>query len=690
MAEKIEFDLIAHDKSRTASESFASNLAKIDRQVESTNRRLAKLRAESDKMRKAMDGASADIDSKHIPSINRYRAEWHKVGGAFRDFERDGMRVRVLATGIGTALGGMASNVAKDMGRLGTAVGGALADAAGPIAIGVGIGLTPVVLAAVNAAILGGVSAAAVGGGIALAAQDQEVKDAAAHLGQTVMEEMGRDAAPFVGKTVQAIGKVEKAWKDIEPNVARIMTAASRFVDPLVDGVTAMIKNMMPGLTEAIENSGPAIKQLAEGLGTIGHGLSSFFDSISRNGEETALALRMVMNTVGGTIALVGETLELGGKALHYMVEGIDKLASASQFLAGGLPIIGDWADKWKEITSGGKDNLEEHVSTMRRIGGAAEEAADGTGELTQTTEDLQEVVDAAEKSLKQLHNQFKLINSGGLDAVDAEYAFQGALDSVKDSIREHGKTLNKDTEDGRANQTQLSSLITAAQDRAEAIYAMSEQVNGSAQAERDAASSYAQGREKLIAMIISMGKGKEEAKALAEMLMRMPDSFGTDVKVSVTGADRLAAVLSTMRSIAAASKNSKGKYDVGTSMSSSYYELYARKGMSKGGPVTGRGPKGVDTELRMLAVGEYVLNDQAVDRLGGIEAVSRVNSGAPLPASGSSGGSSSTGNSGGGDTYVINVYALEPTEATGRAIVNAVQLARGRGFRPPRGWATA
>ena len=47
-------------------------------------------------------------------------------------------------------------------------------------------------------------------------------------------------------------------------------------------------------------------------------------------------------------------------------------------------------------------------------------------------------------------------------------------------------------------------------------------------------------------------------------------------------------------------------------------------------------------------------------------------------------------GGSGGGDTYIVNAYMLEPTAAAGRAIVQAVQRAKTSGaFRPAAGWAS-
>jgi hypothetical protein len=51
--------------------------------------------------------------------------------------------------------------------------------------------------------------------------------------------------------------------------------------------------------------------------------------------------------------------------------------------------------------------------------------------------------------------------------------------------------------------------------------------------------------------------------------------------------------------------------------------------GLATGGPVTGPGPKGRDSELRMLAPGEHVWTAREVDAAGGHGAVMRLRSSA-------------------------------------------------------------
>lgn len=51
-------------------------------------------------------------------------------------------------------------------------------------------------------------------------------------------------------------------------------------------------------------------------------------------------------------------------------------------------------------------------------------------------------------------------------------------------------------------------------------------------------------------------------------------------------------------------------------------FDLAKLGGVAAGGPIFGSGPKGVDTEPRMLAVGEHVLTDKDVDAMGGHAAV--------------------------------------------------------------------
>lgn len=47
-------------------------------------------------------------------------------------------------------------------------------------------------------------------------------------------------------------------------------------------------------------------------------------------------------------------------------------------------------------------------------------------------------------------------------------------------------------------------------------------------------------------------------------------------------------------------------------------FDLSKLGGLAAGGPVNGNGPKGVDSQIRMLAVGEHVFTDEDVDAMGG------------------------------------------------------------------------
>ncbi|HEY9414581.1 MAG TPA: hypothetical protein VIQ30_07475, partial [Pseudonocardia sp.] len=185
----------------------------------------------------------------------------------------------------------------------------------------------------------------------------------------------------------------------------------------------------------------------------------------------------------------------------------------------------------------------------------------------------------------------------------------------------------------------------------------------------------------------------KGKAKELADKLFGIPNVNRT---IKVTANTQSA--LDSARSVVARINNMHARISVSARGTTSYGgsahtgEGYG-PGIADGGPITGPGPKGVDSVPVVLAPGEHVLTAAEVDAAGGHGAIERMR--AALRSGHGIGGGSANAipRQGGGATVVHNAYSITvnvpPTASpaeVGRVTVEYIKAyERGSG----KGWRT-
>ncbi len=106
----------------------------------------------------------------------------------------------------------------------------------------------------------------------------------------------------------------------------------------------------------------------------------------------------------------------------------------------------------------------------------------------------------------------------------DAQINYEAALDDVTETIRENGKTLDIDTEKGRANMSALNDLKSAS---AGLVAQMIEQGDE----QEDVAAAADEMADAIYKAAIKAGMGEEEAKAYADALRDVPKDVDTEYK---------------------------------------------------------------------------------------------------------------------------------------------------------------
>jgi hypothetical protein len=129
----------------------------------------------------------------------------------------------------------------------------------------------------------------------------------------------------------------------------------------------------------------------------------------------------------------------------------------------------------------------------------------------------VQGKLDAQKSSADGLAQSINALSNAALIARGGIRGMEAAIDAADEAIKENGKTLDENTEKGRANNQALDDLAAATMKAAEGARengASWETVNGI----------YDKGRGSLIAAAEQMGLTREQAKRLADQILKTPD----------------------------------------------------------------------------------------------------------------------------------------------------------------------
>lgn len=148
---------------------------------------------------------------------------------------------------------------------------------------------------------LGGIATIFAGLGVAIAAQDDQIKQ---HFKQT-MSGIGADAKTmgdgFKAEVNGALDAVTSSWQRLSPAVHAAVDASAPAVRTLTGAVTDFAENAMPGMVTAVVSSQPALEGLRQLTAQTGSGLSAFFTNIASGSVAAGAGL----SNLGGTVNLL-------------------------------------------------------------------------------------------------------------------------------------------------------------------------------------------------------------------------------------------------------------------------------------------------------------------------------------------------------------------------------------------------
>jgi len=267
----------------------------------------------------------------------------------------------------------------------------------------------------------------------------------------------------------------------------------------------------------------------------------------------------------------------------------------------------------------------------------ATETYTTAAGDSAPVTEDmakaLKEVGLSADGAVNDIDAFTKSLFAAGLlslSASDAAIGYQDAIDKMTESVKTNGKSLDLNTEKGRANQSAFNGLAQAAMTSAEASAAETLSTKGSSAAQKQLQGALKGSYNDLVRAANQLGITGDKADAMARKALGIPKNVSIDAWIADHATGTLDAI--------------KGKAD---GLDGKQIDIYAythditlkktiedpggmgsstggrangslRGGLAAGGRVTGPGTGTSDTAgLFPLSNGEFVLKEAAAKAIG-------------------------------------------------------------------------
>jgi hypothetical protein len=429
----------------------------------------------------------------------------------FQDLDRKTSKVAQnigkSSTKIGVLFG---ENVAKGVARVTPLLSTAL--------VGIGASAAPLLGASIAGAIIGGAGGLGVIGGVLLAARDPRVKAAGSALGSNMLASLESKADVFVEPVLRGIDTIQKRFDGLSGNFENIFGNSSRYVAPLVDGITRGISSIIVGIDKLSAVAGPSINAISDGVADFGKALGNGFESLADNGDSAADAL----STVFGI-------LNSGVSTTMNVVNVLTELYEINRKIGGdaGLRLF---------LQAMGQD-LEAVGENGRKGGSGTFDAANGINAASGAAQ-------SAGLSLSELNDRLQETANTSRNLYSAQTSAAEAIARTTGSIRENGKTLNINTAAGRANRTSLANLATALN----AQYQATLKVNGAGRVADGVAS---RNRESFVRLATQLTGSAAKARALANQLLGIPAKRDTKVYANThDAAARLSAIQGQLNSI--------------------------------------------------------------------------------------------------------------------------------------------
>lgn len=327
-------------------------------------------------------------------------------------------------------------------------------------------------------------------------------------------------------------------------------------------------------------------------------------------------------NSMSDAAKDLGISLDVVRKAIEGDAAAIDELNGKTQEAIDGYNF---WDQESIRLNSSAeylRGAVEKETDAISKGADAARNKAEATGESVESSENATEAYQAEAEAVSDLNsnltdliNQINSANDVAVDAITANANYLSALDGLSAQAEKLGLSLDETTVAGSANASAMGDIASKARDAAEAQFEQDLATMSADDAAKKWNTTLGAQKQAFIDSAVAAGYNSDQVKALADRIFQMPPEKTIDMLVETAAAqskiDKFITLNNGKRVKVFVDAEGGQSYKVGS-------KTVSADGMAGGGPVHGPGPKGVDSELRMLAPGEHVLPAHEVDAAGG------------------------------------------------------------------------
>lgn len=389
----------------------------------------------------------------------------------------------------------------------------------------------PVIVAAIDAALLLGIGAGGLAAGVALAVQDANVAKVFSNLGDHIMNTLSRAVTPFRSELVGAAMMFGESFDKITPNINRMANTLSKAIYPIAHGLGGLMENAAPGIEKAFQGALPLLREFGEWLPKLGSEIGDLGEALANAEPEAEMFFKFLLANV------------------DVAVNSITFLTNAVHAVAGAMM---RWVGQYQPISPA----LADDKTAMDNLAESSANVADQVKSIGTAFTEMGQSIEGSLTS-KILDSMFAMD--------DATIKWQESLAKLDDTAKKNGTSLDVLNEKtGRYNDKALANekaLIASAKANAD-LY---EQNLKSGMAAGDAARIYEQNTETLRKQALAAGYNAKEVDSLIGKYGKVPERVQTILAtIGLTNAlDHLAQILIDFKSLN--DKEFKTKYTVTT-----------------------------------------------------------------------------------------------------------------------------
>lgn len=296
---------------------------------------------------------------------------------------------------------------------------------------------SPLVAGALSAAITAGLGLAFAGIGVALASQFESVQSAWPRLVSGLRLQLVSSAGAFEKALLGTFALIQLRFAEMGPLLERIFSTSATFLEPFVGQLLDAVESFLTEMDKVLGESGAFINELGAGLKTLADAAALALGILASTGEDGRKALRdLIMAVAALTVGVAGLIAALT-KAYGLIRDTLTAISRAPAIIQILFPLaagIGHVIDATDDMNTANVAAIHTNTDLIDSQGGV----------IAKTKEE--------EQAIKALRDAIADAADAALDAILSNVAYEESIDDLAQSLKENGKNINIDTENGREN----------------------------------------------------------------------------------------------------------------------------------------------------------------------------------------------------------------------------------------------